>query len=78
MKYLLLAAFAAFVWWIWSKRSRGPRPGGGANPAHKDPERIVACAHCGVHIPESESVRDDGGVPFCCAVHRDARGAASR
>ncbi|HEX5338983.1 MAG TPA: PP0621 family protein [Gallionella sp.] len=35
------------------------------------PEDMVRCAHCGVHLPKSESVRD-GEQFFCCAAHRDA------
>ena len=32
-------------------------------------ERMVACAHCGLHVPESEAVIVDG-VGFCSAEHR--------
>jgi uncharacterized protein len=78
MKYLLLIAFVAFVWWIWSKRSRGPRAANPPSARERDAERIVACAHCGVHIPESDSVADDRGARFCCAAHRDARGGGQR
>ncbi|MBI5782369.1 MAG: hypothetical protein HZA69_01350 [Gammaproteobacteria bacterium] len=31
--------------------------------------RMVACAHCGVHIPESEAVRD-GDKYYCCEEHQ--------
>jgi uncharacterized protein len=34
-------------------------------------ERIVPCAHCGVHIPASEAV-EAGGRLYCCPAHRDA------
>ena len=34
----------------------------------EDAERMVACEHCGLHIPESESVRSDDAT-FCCAEH---------
>lgn len=36
-----------------------------------EPEDMVRCAHCGVHLPVSESVRD-GDLYFCSAAHRDA------
>ncbi|WP_079433583.1 PP0621 family protein [Zoogloea sp. LCSB751] len=32
-------------------------------------EQMVACAHCGVHVPESEGVRSDGHF-FCSEDHR--------
>jgi uncharacterized protein len=31
--------------------------------------KMVACAHCGVHIPESEAVHD-GDRRYCCEEHR--------
>ena len=34
-------------------------------------EDMVRCAHCGVHLPKSESILA-GGNFFCCAEHRDA------
>lgn len=33
-------------------------------------EDMVRCAHCGVHLPKSESILA-GGNFFCCAEHRD-------
>ena len=35
------------------------------------PQRMVTCAHCGVHLPRDESVPGRGGV-FCDAAHRAA------
>lgn len=32
---------------------------------------MVQCAHCGLYLPEEESVRV-GEQRFCCAAHRDA------
>jgi uncharacterized protein len=40
-----------------------------AQPA--EPEQIVSCGHCGVHLPASEAIEGPGG-PFCCTEHRDA------
>jgi uncharacterized protein len=31
--------------------------------------KMVACAHCGVHIPESEAVHD-GDSHYCSEEHR--------
>ncbi|BAV33229.1 hypothetical protein SCL_0911 [Sulfuricaulis limicola] len=31
--------------------------------------KMVACAHCGMHIPESEAVRD-GNRHYCSEEHR--------
>jgi uncharacterized protein len=35
----------------------------------KGPERMLECAHCRVHIPESEGVRDGSGF-YCSDEHR--------
>ncbi|MBS3916517.1 MAG: hypothetical protein KGZ31_02355 [Sulfuritalea sp.] len=35
----------------------------------RSPERMVACAHCGVNLPESEAV-EDAGRQFCSEEHR--------
>lgn len=35
-------------------------------------ERMLACAVCGVHVPESEVLRAEGKF-FCCEAHRQAR-----
>jgi uncharacterized protein len=29
---------------------------------------MVACAHCGVHLPESEAIQKDGKY-YCCEEH---------
>lgn len=32
------------------------------------PQAMVACAHCGLHIPANDAVRRAGNV-FCCPEH---------
>ncbi len=32
-------------------------------------EQMVPCAHCGLHVPESEGLRGSGGF-FCSEEHR--------
>ncbi|WP_346288994.1 PP0621 family protein, partial [Zoogloea sp.] len=52
-----------------------PAPGGGAPadaPARNaEPafEQMVACAHCGLHVPESEGLKG-GGQFYCSDEHR--------
>ena len=38
-------------------------------PPPRSPERMVACAHCGVHLPESEAL-ESAGRRYCCEAHR--------
>jgi uncharacterized protein len=40
------------------------------DPSRK-PVRMVRCAHCGLHLPERESVRLNG-QPFCSWEHAEA------
>lgn len=69
MKYLLLISIVLVLWWAWRKRSSHSQEGGAA--PEKVPEKIVACAHCGVHHPLSESL-SEGPQFFCSAAHRAA------
>ena len=41
-----------------------PEPSAGAQP-------MLACAHCGIHLPRNESLPGRGGV-FCDEAHRAA------
>mgnify|MGYP000005142939 FL=1 len=68
MKYLLLFAFLLVLWWVWSKRQATGRSDLSARDAAAS-ENMVTCAHCGVHLPESESV-SDGVRIYCSEAHR--------
>lgn len=70
-KFLLLILLAIVVSLIW--RNAKQRAADSAKRAARAtaPERIVACAFCGVHVPESEAVSDDGRM-FCGESHRQA------
>jgi uncharacterized protein len=64
------------IWWVRRALHR-PTGGAGASGARSrardealdGPERMLACAHCGVHVPESEGVLE-GEVFFCSEDHR--------
>jgi uncharacterized protein len=46
-------------------------PPSSARP-EKKAERMLPCATCGVHVPESEGVKSVGQF-FCCEAHRAGR-----
>jgi uncharacterized protein len=48
------------------------RPAPPPAPQADDPrvEDMVACAHCGVHLPRGEAVAAPDGVLFCGEPHR--------
>jgi uncharacterized protein len=36
------------------------------------PAAMVRCAHCGLHLPQTEAVPDDAGRSYCSTAHRAA------
>lgn len=73
MKYLLLLVILAVVGLAFFGRRR-PRPPAappsGKASAHADPQTMLACAHCGVHLPQAEAQMDVAGRPYCGEAHR--------
>jgi len=65
-RLLLLIAIAAVVY-LLVKSYRKDVPRQDKSVA----EDMVRCAHCGVHLPKSESIMA-GGQFFCGVAHRDA------
>jgi len=74
VKFLLLLVIALIVvvWLMQGKKAS--KPTGASTAASTTPtdsgERMIQCAHCGVHVPASESVSNAGGVVFCSEEHR--------
>ena len=74
MKYFLFLV-AVFVL-LWLLRGALNRRGGAGDaarraPTSKAPQEMIACAHCGVHLPRDEALPGRGGV-FCGDAHRTA------
>lgn len=73
MRNLLI--FLLVLWAIWWLRRAIKRAGEARASARKAgaqgrrTEHMVECAHCGVHVPETEGVRD-GKRFFCSEAHR--------
>jgi uncharacterized protein len=74
MKFLLfLLAVVALLWLLrGSVRRRMPPV---QRPSASKPQAMLACAHCGVHLPRDEALPGRGGV-FCGEAHRKAFEAA--
>lgn len=72
LKYLLIAL--VIIWLFYSPALRGKRTDT-KPPAKPEPpraENMVQCAHCGVHLPEGETVKDEQGRAYCSPAHRQA------
>jgi uncharacterized protein len=72
VKYLIILVLVFLVAWQWrngrvkdvkTKSARDNRPMG--------PVDMVACAHCGVHLPAQDAIQGKAG-PYCDAHHRAA------
>jgi uncharacterized protein len=66
-------AFLALVIWAY-KNLRGPGQASRQDPTQApktpEPEDMVACSHCRVMVPKSESWPGRGGV-YCSKAHRE-------
>jgi len=69
MKYLVLLAVlvVAYIWWRNERRASMAPPAAPRRPAA--PQDMVACAHCGVHLPRTEALTS-GPHSYCCAEHQ--------
>jgi uncharacterized protein len=72
MKFVLFLLAVFVLLWLLrgSQRRRAPPPT--AHPPNPpEPQPMLACAHCGVHLPRDEALPGRGGV-FCGDAHRAA------
>ncbi|MGP1628966.1 MAG: PP0621 family protein [Giesbergeria sp.] len=68
MKLLVLLVVLGVAYLVWrAKRVNSKKP---AQPPGKlpAPQDMVACAHCGVHVPRSDAWLRDGRS-YCSAEH---------
>jgi len=65
-RILLLLALA---WIGWRLVRRALLRGKPARPALTE-DWMVACAHCGIHVPQNETVTDVAGRHYCSEAHR--------
>ncbi len=62
------------IWWVRRALARLQGRGDGSTRAEGEagrgePERMIGCARCGLHVPESEAVRE-GDAFYCSEEHR--------
>jgi uncharacterized protein len=67
MKYLLLFGIIMGVIW-WLKLSR--RSGDDQQATLDEPQTMVRCLHCGLHLPSDEALLAQTGI-YCGKEHRD-------
>ena len=74
MKLLLVLAVVFIAVYFWRQRRRAERPHQKpppATPAQKiaQPQAMVACVRCGLHLPEADAVQGHEGS-YCSSAHR--------
>lgn len=80
MKFLLVLTVLLVAFWVWRNDRQSDRDRGGAPPARKPPARpvpMIACAHCGTHVPAEEALPGATGR-YCCPEHRRQHEAPAR
>lgn len=76
MKLVVVIVVLLLLGWLLfgsSRRRRSERRDEGTPAAGSSAkaEQMLACAHCGVHLPASQALQV-GGRSYCSAAHRDA------
>ena len=76
MKYLLVLVVVMIAIGIWrNKRRVAASKRQSTSPARSSAPRqlqnMVACAHCGLHLPQSDAVPGKNGAFFCSHTHRE-------
>ena len=69
MAKIFLLAIA--VWLIIIVLRRYLKNSGNRTPEKPEPENMVQCAHCGIHLPTSDSFLA-GNQYYCCEAHSKA------
>jgi uncharacterized protein len=77
MKYLLLLAILVIAYVLWrNARIRDARtPHSHAPGRPGQPQDMVCCPVCSVHLPRADAVKGAGGLLYCSQEHRLRAGA---
>lgn len=71
MKYLLVLAIVLVALWYWRNSRRGEARKNKSGPkSTAQPQDMVQCPVCLVHLPRSDALPGPDGRLYCCAEHR--------
>lgn len=70
MKYLLVALVLIIAIGIWRNNRRKAAEPPPSKPRLRQPEDMVTCAHCGVHLPSSDAITSPDRTHYCSTEHR--------
>lgn len=74
MKYLLMMGLVFGIFWLWRhiRQAEKDNKAAAARPSparNLPPVTIVACAVCGVHLPQADALTGRNAL-YCCDAHR--------
>lgn len=69
MKYVVLVAVLAVLFFVLGAKRSRPREPETRTPPPAPPRAMLRCQQCGMHLPADEALPGKGGV-FCSAEHR--------
>ncbi|MGE5649189.1 MAG: PP0621 family protein [Bacillota bacterium] len=70
MKLLFWALVVLAVLWLLRGKKTAGSPAAAGAARNNGTETMVQCAHCGVHVPASESILAASGAAYCTEEHR--------
>ena len=71
MKYLLVLAIVLIAVWLWrnNRRDEKQQPPSVKTPLPQ-PQDMVRCPVCSVHLPRTDALPGPDGLLYCCQEHR--------
>ncbi|MEY3252574.1 MAG: hypothetical protein RL227_1547 [Pseudomonadota bacterium] len=71
---LLIVVVGGLLWLAMGRRKtptdKPAKPDVAKSAAPGAPQAMLACAHCGVHLPSADALRDAAGHAYCTDAHR--------
>jgi uncharacterized protein len=71
MKYLIWLLVILVAIWAFKRSRRPAKPTEDPKTPSASPSNMVACAHCGLHLPQEEAITGTKGL-YCSTEHRAA------
>jgi uncharacterized protein len=84
MKYIIVIAVVVFAVWLWRNgRDRTARerdeqrakPSPQKNAQLQEPQDMVRCPVCSVHLPRVDALPGPAGQVYCCPEHSRQAGS---